>query len=119
MSDKEIYVLVRVTGEYSDRREQLLFAVPDEDRAKQLVLDAAEEWRCANAICPMPEWPDVTDDAVYDTFEATVKDRNAAFKSLLTVDPEVAPEGHWGANDEPRYHYDPVPVRALLPGTFP
>lgn len=106
-----VFVLVRVTGEYSDRRECLLFAVTDEDRAKQMVLDAAEEWRCANAIHPTPDWPDANaEDAAYDTFREKVAARNASFKSLLTVDPDAAPEGEWASTEEPYYHYDPILV---------
>ena len=113
--DNRIYVVIRSTGEYSDRNEDCVVAFACEESAKRFVTDAAKQYDDAQALHPAPEYPEYPDECSeaeieteYANYEAALANRTVAARSVAALDPDAIDSS--GYDDRPYYFYRAVPL---------
>lgn len=110
-----VFVVIRSTGEYSDRAEDPVAAVLTEDDAKAFVAEAERQYATALMLHPFPEAPKVAwgNDAAYGSYREARKRRADLARPLCVLDPEAIDEHAYSAHDEkPCYFYHAVRLLA-------
>jgi hypothetical protein len=97
-SGDHVYIVLRSTGEYSDREEILLIAYDNVEAARHHVAMAARSWDARN---PMQK-ADEDDSTSWDWPEGT----------FTPWDPDFASDGGYG--ETPSYYMAKVPKACLL-----
>lgn len=106
-----VYVVSRSTGEYSDRREEPILALTTKEDAKLFCTLAAEQFRTAINLHPVPPYPDQT-EVDWAQREIALVARAEAARRIATLDPEAIEEDGW--EDTPYYYYREVPLRSAV-----
>jgi hypothetical protein len=57
MTNETVFVVIRSSGEYSEREETVVGYCRSEAAAQHFCTEAAREWREAGTLFPMPKWP--------------------------------------------------------------